>query len=132
MICLPNRKRALAVSSIRDLVRKRIGAPLTIITSPWRSSNTKFDMRPFLVRDGIMTRNRASPPVYRRHGPPSCSRNPPHAPPARGQSSRESCRLARGYETGAAPASFRNYLNRLSSVCGAWFAKVSAWVPSCC
>ncbi len=34
MICLPNRKRALAVSSIRDFVRNRIGAPLTIMTSP--------------------------------------------------------------------------------------------------
>ena len=44
MICLPNRKRALAVSSIRDFVRKRIGAPLTIIISPWRSSRTKVDM----------------------------------------------------------------------------------------
>src|SRR5271165_7324113 len=46
MICLPNRKRARAVSSIRLLVRKRIGAPLTIITSPWRSSNTKLDIAP--------------------------------------------------------------------------------------
>ena len=24
-----------------------------------------------------------------------------------------------------------DYLNRLSSVCGAWFASDSAWVPSC-
>src|ERR1700739_3726726 len=62
MICLPNRKRALAVSSIRDLVRKRIGAPLTIMTSPWRSSNTRFDMRPFLVRVRIVKRHGASPP----------------------------------------------------------------------
>src|SRR4051794_5141011 len=49
MICLPNRKRALAVSSMRDLVRKRMGAPLMIIISPWRSSKTRFDMRLFLV-----------------------------------------------------------------------------------
>src|SRR6478672_4738221 len=49
MICLPNRKRDLAVSSIRDLVRKRMGAPLTIIISPWRSSKTRLDMRLFLV-----------------------------------------------------------------------------------
>jgi hypothetical protein len=33
---------------MRDLVRKRMGAPLTIIISPWRSSKTKFDMRLFL------------------------------------------------------------------------------------
>src|SRR3984885_4423382 len=50
MICLPKRNRALAVSSMRDLVRNRIGAPLTIMTSPWRSSKTKLDMRLFLVR----------------------------------------------------------------------------------
>src|SRR5665647_3447724 len=50
MICLPNRKRALAVSSMRVLVRNRIGAPLTIIISPWRSSRTRFDMSAFLVR----------------------------------------------------------------------------------
>jgi hypothetical protein len=48
MICLPKRKRALAVSSIRDLVRKRIGAPLTIMTSPCRNSRTRVDIRPFL------------------------------------------------------------------------------------
>jgi hypothetical protein len=44
---------------------------LTIIISPWRSSNTKFDMRPFLVRDRIMTRDRASPPGCRPRGPPT-------------------------------------------------------------
>src|ERR1700722_6223591 len=49
MICLPNRKRALAVNSMRDLVRNRMGAPLTIIISPWRSSKTRLDMRLFLV-----------------------------------------------------------------------------------
>src|SRR5689334_5279867 len=48
MICLPNRKRALAVSSIRVFVRNRIGAPLTIIVSPWRSSRINVDMRLFL------------------------------------------------------------------------------------
>lgn len=37
-----------------------------------------------------------------------------------------------GYGTGTAPIPYRRYLNRLNSVCGAWFAKVSAWVPSCC
>ena len=45
MICLPKRKRAFAVSSMRDRVRKRIGAPLTIITSPWRSSRTRLDIQ---------------------------------------------------------------------------------------
>src|SRR5271166_461373 len=44
MICLPNRKRAFAVSSILAFVRKRIGAPLMIIVSPWRSSRTRLDM----------------------------------------------------------------------------------------
>src|SRR4051794_18098778 len=44
MICLPNKKRACAVSSMRALVRKRIGAPLMIIVSPWRNSNTRLDI----------------------------------------------------------------------------------------
>src|SRR6185436_9704076 len=48
MICLPNRNLALAVSSMRDFVRNRIGAPLTIMTSPCRSSRTRVDIRPFL------------------------------------------------------------------------------------
>jgi hypothetical protein len=34
---------------MRDFVRKRIGAPLTIIISPWRSSKTRLDMRLFLI-----------------------------------------------------------------------------------
>src|SRR5450756_453210 len=50
MICLPNRNRAFAVSSIRVLVRNRIGAPLTTMTSPWRSSSTSVDMlRPLIL-----------------------------------------------------------------------------------
>ncbi len=44
MICLPKRKRALAASSIRARLRKRIGAPLTTIMSPWRSSSTSVDI----------------------------------------------------------------------------------------
>src|ERR1700710_2567198 len=51
MICLPNRKRAFAVSSIRERVRKRMGAPFTIMTSPWRSSRTRLDMKSLPRRD---------------------------------------------------------------------------------
>src|SRR6201996_7811989 len=62
MICLPNRKRALAVSSIRDRVRKRIGAPFTIMTSPWRSSRTRLDIVSLFTND----------PAFR--GPPCSGR----------------------------------------------------------
>ena len=37
-------KGCFAVSSMRVLVRNRIGAPLTTMTSPWRSSSTSVDM----------------------------------------------------------------------------------------
>jgi hypothetical protein len=37
---------------MRDLVRKRIGAPLMIMTSPGRNSKTRLDMRHFLDRLG--------------------------------------------------------------------------------
>src|SRR5258708_6492067 len=60
MICLPNKKRALAVSSIRDRVRNRIGAPFTIITSPWRSSRTRLDIIS-LPRSMHFSRNAGGP-----------------------------------------------------------------------
>ena len=48
--CLPNRNRARAASSMRVRLRKRMGAPLTTITSPWRSSSTSVDMLPSFFR----------------------------------------------------------------------------------
>ena len=103
MICLPNRKRACAVSSMRDFVRKRIGAPLTIIV---------LALAQFQNQSGhalLPTRTR---PRTRRRVPPAAEAWAASAPPH-------------------AASTGQRYLNRLSSVCGAWLASDSACVPSC-